>query len=403
MDYARHNEWVSALRRNALRFVLIVGTANLFADLTYEGARSVNGQFLATLGASAAVVGFTAGFGELLGYGLRSIAGLVADRTGRYWLAAIAGYIINMAAVPALALAGNWQLAAVLIITERTGRAIRKPAMATMLSHAGQRIGHGWVFGLNEALDQAGATIGPLMMALVLFLRGGYRQGYAVLVIPAVITVGTIVAARHFFPQPRDLEAGHPLEGRGLSRRYWLYLVAAGCIGAGFADFALIGYHFEKTHVVAQTLIPLYYAVAMGVGAIGALILGRLFDINQARTIFGAVIVAALFAPLVFLGGSAAALLGMILWGIGMALTESVLLSLVAGIVEPARRATAFGLFDTGFGVAWFAGSALMGILYQISIPSLVIFSVLAHLMALVFFALAGFGPGGKADSAPDA
>ena len=296
MDYARHNEWVSALRRNALRFVLIVGTANLFADLTYEGARSVNGQFLATLGASAAVVGFTAGFGELLGYGLRSIAGLVADRTGRYWLAAIAGYIINMAAVPALALAGNWQLAAVLIITERTGRAIRKPAMATMLSHAGQRIGHGWVFGLNEALDQAGATIGPLMMALVLFLRGGYRQGYAVLVIPAVITVGTIVAARHFFPQPRDLEAGHPLEGRGLSRRYWLYLVAAGCIGAGFADFALIGYHFEKTHVVAQTLIPLYYAVAMGVGAIGALILGRLFDINQARTIFGAVIVAALFA-----------------------------------------------------------------------------------------------------------
>jgi len=384
---------VSALRRNALRFVLIVGTANLFADLTYEGARSVNGQFLATLGASAAAVGVTAGFGELLGYGLRSIAGLIADRTGRYWLAAITGYGINMAAVPALALAGNWPLAAILIMTERTGRAIRKPAMAAMLSHAGQQMGRGWVFGLNEALDQAGATMGPLVMALVLFIRGGYRQGYALLVIPALITVGTILAARQFLPNPRDLEAGHPLQGRGLSRRYWLYMVAAGCIGAGFADFALIGYHFEKTHIVSPTLIPIYYAAAMGVGAVGALILGRLFDINQRATVYGGVIVAALFAPLVFLGGSAMALLGMILWGIGMALTESVLLSLVAGVVEPAKRATAFGLFDTGFGVAWFVGSALMGVLYQTSIIGLVIFSVLIQLVALVFFRLAGFGP----------
>src|SRR5712691_1833254 len=194
-----------------------------------------------------------------------------------------------MAAVPALALAGNWPLAAILIMTERTGRAIRKPAMAAMLSHAGQQMGRGWVFGLNEALDQAGATMGPLVMALVLFMHDGYRQGYALLAIPALITVATILAARHFFPHPRDLEASHPLEGRGLSRRYWLYMLAAGCIGAGFADFALIGYHLEKTHIVLPTLIPLYYAVAMGVGAIGALTLGRLFDISQRATVFGGV------------------------------------------------------------------------------------------------------------------
>src|SRR2546429_7635987 len=238
--------------------------------------------------------------------------------------------------------------------------------------------------------------MGLLVMALVLYIRGGYRQGYALLVIPALITVGTILAARQFLPNPRDLEAGHPLEGRGLSRRFWLYMAAAGRIGAGFADFALIGYHFEKTHVVPPTLIPLYYAVAMGLGAVGALILGRLFDINQRATVFGGVIVAALFAPLVFLGGSAAALVGMILWGIGMALTESVLLSLVAGVVEPAKRATAFGLFDTGFGVAGVVGSALMGVLYHTSLAGLVIFSVLIQLLALVFFTLAGFGQRGR-------
>jgi hypothetical protein len=225
----------------AFNFVLLVGIANLFADLTYEGARSINGQFLASLGASALVVGFTAGAGELLGYGLRSITGLISDRTARYWLVTITGYAVNMAAVPALALAGNWPLAGALIMTERTGRAIRKPSTEAMLAHAGHKIGQGWVFGLNEALDQAGATIGPLIMALVLFVKGGYREGYAFLAIPAIITIATILAARHLFPRPSDLEAGHGLDSLGLSRRYWYYLVAGGCIAAGFADFALIG------------------------------------------------------------------------------------------------------------------------------------------------------------------
>src|SRR6516164_9868424 len=150
----------------AFRFVLVLGIANFFADMTYEGARSVTGPFLGTLGASAAVVGFTAGFGELLGYALRSVTGVISDRTGKYWIVTIVGYVVNMLAVPALALSGNWPLAAVLIVAERTGRAIRKPPTEAMLSYAGKQIGRGRVFGLNEALDQAGATLGPLAMAL---------------------------------------------------------------------------------------------------------------------------------------------------------------------------------------------------------------------------------------------
>lgn len=382
--------------RLALNFVLTIGIANLFADLTYEGARSINGQFLATLGASALVVGFTAGGGELLGYGLRSITGLISDRTGQYWMVTIAGYAVNMAAVPALALAGNWPLAAVLIVTERTGRAIRKPSTEAMLSHAGHQIGQGWVFGLNEALDQAGATIGPLVMALVLFFKGGYREGYALLAVPAIITVATIFAAQRWFPRPSDLEAGHRLDRRGLSRRYWYYLIAAACIAAGFADFALIGYHFQKASVVSPTLIPVYYAVAMGAGAIGALALGRLYDISPALTVLGTFLAAAFFAPLVFFGGSLVALFGMVLWGVGLAGQESLLRPLIAAIVDPSRRATAFGVFDTGFGVAWFVGSVLMGFLYGISIPGLVVFSVLLQLIALPIFGLTGIRPAAK-------
>ena len=155
-----------SLAKSAFRFVLIIGIANFFADLTYESARSINGQYLAALGAASAAVGFTAGFGELVGYGLRSLFGLITDRTGKYWLFTILGYIINLLAVPAMALADNWPVAAVLIVAERTGRAIRKPPTEAMLSYAGKQIGRGRVFGLNEALDQAGATLGPLAMAL---------------------------------------------------------------------------------------------------------------------------------------------------------------------------------------------------------------------------------------------
>jgi len=376
--------------RVAFNFVLLIGIANLFADLTYEGARSINGQFLASLGASALAVGFTAGAGELLGYGLRSITGLISDRTSRYWLVTITGYAVNMAAVPAMALTGNWPLAAVLIMAERTGRAIRKPSTEAMLAHAGHQIGQGWVFGLNEALDQAGATIGPLIMALVLFLKGGYRHGYALLAIPAIVTVATILVARRLFPRPSDLEAGHRLDSLGLGRRYWYYLVAAGCVAAGFADFALIGYHFQKMSVISPTLIPVYYAVAMGAGAVGALPLGRLYDINPALTVLGTFLAGAFFAPLVFLGGPLIALGGMVLWGIGLAAQESLLRSVVAGIVDASRRATAFGLFDTGFGIAWFIGSVVMGYLYGVSILGLVIFSVLLQLIALPLFAFAG-------------
>src|SRR5262249_29565986 len=192
----------------AFNFVLTIGIVNLFADMTYEGARSITGPFLESLGASALAVGVVAGGGELLGYTLRSVAGYVADKTHKYWVVIIAGYVLNMLAVPALALAGNWPLAATLMIAERTGRGIRKPAVDAMISYAGKSIGRGWVFGLNEGLDQAGATFGPLIVALVLFRHGDYHIGFGVLLIPALLCLGTLIFARFWYPEPHKLEEG---------------------------------------------------------------------------------------------------------------------------------------------------------------------------------------------------
>ena len=371
--------------RSALHFVLIIGIANFFADFTYEGARGVIGPFLGSLGASAAIVGFVAGLGELMGYGLRSVSGYLADKSHRHWAFAFVGYSVNMFAVPALALTGRWPLAASLVVAERAGRGIRKPTVEAMLSYAGRSIGAGWVFGLNEALDQAGATVGPLLMALVLYLNGGYRTGFGVLLVPALLCLAILIAARLFHPRPHELEegAGHAFATSNLTQAYWIYLVAGSLIAAGFADFALIGFHFHKANSVPENLIPVFYAVAMASSALASIPMGRIFDRFGPNISLFAFLISAAAAPFVFLGSAYFALIGMILWGIGMSAQGSLLQAMLTGVIPPQKRSTAFGLFDTGYGIAWFLGSAVMGLLYDKSILAVVLFSVILQLAAV--------------------
>ncbi|HXZ41716.1 MAG TPA: MFS transporter [Terriglobales bacterium] len=369
---------------------MIIGIVNFFADMTYEGARSIVGPFLGSLGASATVVGFVAGFGELLGYGLQSISGPFADKTRRYWAVTFVGYAVNMLAVPALALAGNWPLAAVLIVAERTGRAIRRPAVGTMLSHAGAPLGYGWVFGFNEALDQTGATLGPLITAWVLYRRGSYHDAFAVLLISALLCLTVLLVARLQYHRPEQFEKKvQSSSTRGFQKTYWLYLAASALIAAGFADFALIAFHFQRTATVSVELIPIFYAVAMATGAVASLILGKLLDKLGTPVLFVAFGLPAFFAPLVFLHGATFEFLGMTLWGLGMGAQDSCLKAVLSPVVPADKRGTAFGVFDTGFGIAWFLGSAVMGLLYSRSILALVVFSVALQLAALPVLAFA--------------
>ena len=375
----------SQVAQLAFKFVLIVGIVNLFADMTYEGARSITGPFLESLGASALAVGVIAGGGELLGYVLRSIAGYVADKTHKYWVVIIAGYVINMLAVPALALAGNWPLAALLMIAERTGRGIRKPAVDAMISYAGKSIGRGWVFGLNEGLDQAGATFGPLIVALVLFKHEGYHIGFGVLLVPALLCLATLIVARFWYPEPHKLEEGSTelLETKGFPMAFWIYVTAGALIAAGFADFSLISFHFKKVGNVSDTEVALFYAAAMGAGALTNLVFGRLFDRLGFAIAAVAFLAGAIFAPFVFLGHFWLVLTGMILWGVGMGAQNSLLKAMLSNVIPAAKRSTGFGLFYTAFGVAWFIGSAAMGFLYERALITLIAFSVICQLAAL--------------------
>ena len=371
----------------ALRFVLLIGIMSFFADFVYEGARSVNGPYLAVLGASATLVGVIAGLGELLGYGLRIVSGKLSERTREFWPITIFGYLVQMSAVPLLAVARTWQIAGLLIVLERVGRAIRNPPRDVMLSHAGKQVGIGWTFGLHEALDQFGALCGPLVLAWILARHGEYRLGFAVLAIPAVITIAILIVARISYPRPEEMEVHVPdVHSSGLPRVFWIYLAGAALVAAGFADFSLMAFHFEKAHVVPQDWVPIFYAVAMAVSGLGSLTFGRMFDRSGLWVLIPLTLIAAAATPLAFLGHEWVALAGCAVWGLGMGVHESIIPAAVATMVPQQRRPSAYGTFTAGYGIFWFIGSVIIGKLYEVSLPALVGFSVAAQLAAIPIF-----------------
>ena len=374
-------------KSRALKFVVLIGVVSFFADFTYEGARSITGPYLAILGASATLVGFIAGFGELLGYGLRLVSGRLSERTGEFWPITLFGYVVQMSAVPLLALAPNWRIAGLLIVVERIGKAIRNPPRDVMLSHAAKQIGYGWGFGLHEALDQFGALFGPLVVAAVLAARGNYKTAFAILLVPAIVTLLLLVFARFSYPKPEDLEVSvSNVEASGLPPVFWIYLVGAGLVAAGFADFSLMAYHFEKASVIPNIWVPVFYSVAMGVSGIGSLLFGHLFDRVGIWILVPLTLIAAASAPLVFLGGFWVALIGSALWGLGMGVHESIIPAAVATMVPHQRRPSAYGIFTAGYGVSWFVGSVIIGRLYDVSVFALIVFSVLAQMVAIPIF-----------------
>lgn len=375
------------MKSRALKFVLLIGVVSFFADFTYEGARSINGPFLAILGASATLVGFIAGLGELLGYGLRLVSGRLSERTGEFWPITLFGYVVQMSAVPLLALSPNWQVAGLLIVVERVGKAIRNPPRDVMLSHAAKQMGYGWGFGLHEALDQLGALFGPLVAAAVLAHHGDYRSAFTMLLVPAIVTLTVLIFARLEYPRPEDLDVSVPnVRTEGLPRVFWIYLAGAALVAAGFADFTLISFHFQKTSVISATWVPVFYSIAMAASGIGSLIFGRLFDRAGYWILLPLTIIAAASAPLVFLGGFWLALIGSALWGVGMGVHESIIPAAVATMVPAQRRPSAYGIFTAGYGVFWFIGSVIIGKLYDVSVPGLIVFSVAAQLAAIPFF-----------------
>jgi MFS family permease len=364
-----------------------MGIVNLFGDMTYEGGASVNGQFLASLGASAAAISIIAGAGECLGYGLRAVSGYVADKTGRYWAVTFVGYAINTLAVPAMALTGNWYTAGALILAERTGRAIRKPTVEAMLSYSTGKHGKGWVYAMNTALDETGAMVGPLLIAFALSKHVELRSAYGLLLISSALTLLALAAARIGFPVPSRLEQGGPWTARaiGFSRAYWLYMVAASCFAGGLMTFELLAFHLSRAGFAANR-IPMLLALGTASAIAASLTLGRLYDRIGIGAVVTGVLLTAGFSPLVFFGRSWLVVAGLLLWGVGYAVQDTLLKALIASVLPEGRRNAAFGVFYLGYGGGWLVGSVLAGVLYSRSLRALVTIAIITQLIAIPIF-----------------
>ncbi len=378
-----------AMQTMAWKFVVLLGVVSLLADTTYEGARSITGQYLALLGASATAIGVIAGLGEFIGYAFRLIAGFLADKTGQYWTLTFLGYAFNVLSVPALALAGRWEKAAALMFAERFGKALRTPARDAMLSHAASQTGRGMAFGIHEALDQTGAILGPILMAAVLHLGSDYRIGFLTLLIPATLTLFVLLVAWRLYPQPQHMEtAVNNLStlSTKLPNRFGLYLLFASLAVAGFPHFQLLAYHFKANAILPETLIPAAFGLAMSTDALAALMMGRWFDRFGLKLLVIVPLLTFVASLSAFSFSASGAWFGMVLWGIVMGLQESVMRAAVAEMTARERRASAYGIFNAAFGLAWMLGGAAMGWLYdQKSINGLLTLVALTQVASLPF------------------
>lgn len=371
-------------RRTALKFIICLGAVSLFADMTYEGAYSIMGPFLKELGATATEVGIIAGFGEMIAASLRFFSGRLADRTRAYWAIAIAGYALNLLVVPALAFAGTWQAAALLIVAERTGKALRGPARDVLLSEATGKVGHGWGFGLHAAMDQTGAVAGPLLMVASVARLHHFAPAFLRLAVPALLAFVAMVAAYRVSPYKPPPPVRKEMEPH--PRVFWIYVIGAGILACGFLDFPLLSYHFQNTKLVKPEIIPLLYAGAMGITGLTALITGKLFDKYGVLVLAIGILITLLALPLGFLGGPVAIVFAVACWAAGLGLQDATLRPGIAQVVSMNKRGHAFGVFNAVYGVMWFLGSALMGALYDRSLIALVVFGVTAQLIAAIMF-----------------
>lgn len=391
-----------------LLFIMLFGIVSLFSDMTHEGASSIRGAYLALLGASAGTIGFISGLGELIGYSLRYVFGRIADKTKKYWSMTILGYVLDVLAVPALALVGEhgWIFACGLLVIQRMGKAIKKPAKDTIMSFAASQEGAGKSFGIQEVLDQIGAFAGPVLLYLVmLFKTDGttfeiYSFCFAVLAIPGFITLILLLLTKHKFPNPENFEPD-PKEyvAFKMKKEFVFYIAGISFFAFGFVDYSLIIMHVsnsfaylssnlvETSNFINTGTLPLLYAGAMLVDAVAALFFGLMYDKKGVRALVYSTIISSPAAAFIFGADSVGMLLlGIALWGVGMGAQESILKAAVSTMVPKISRATGYGIFEFSFGVFWFFGSWLLGVLYDVNITAMIAVSVLAQLAAIPWY-----------------
>lgn len=353
----------------------------MLGDLVHESARSVNGQYLSLVGLSATQVGLVFGLGEFLGYALRLLSGAWLDKSKRYWLFLFIGYGVHLV-IPLMGLTTSWGWLYTFILLERIGKALRCPAKDTILSAVAEnQIGLGYAFGIQEALDQLGAFLGPLIFTALFYFVGSsglevFQLGYQLLVIPFIILMVVLALVhRKFVREELTPEVDTTQKPPRLQPIFWIYSAFTFFVAFGLINFSLIGYHLKTQQIVSDGMVPILYAVAMAVDALVAIFIGKGYDRlkRQLRHKTGGVLILLIvplltaFVPLLTLSHSVSMLwIGMVLMGVVLGAHETVMRSAIADITPFSKRGIGFGIFNTVYGLSLLLGSLLMGWLYDL-------------------------------------
>lgn len=390
-------------KADALKVMLLFGFVSLLGDVVYEAARSINGQYLQILGANATLIGLIVGFGEFFGYALRLLSGYFSDKSKAYWFFTIFGYAL-LISIPLLSLAGIWQIAAILIISERIGKAIRTPARDTLISNAAKTLGTGIGFGIHEFFDQIGALLGPLLIAF-LFLSSAenskleYKNAYSLLWLPFILLMMILIATffiyknlqknKEFYIKSKDKNS------KKFSKIFFYYLTFTFLTTLGFINFAIFGYHFKVKNFLSDAEIPLLYSIAMIVDAFTALSIGKFYDFLKEKmknekagllTLIFIPLLTLLIPLLIFSEDIKFILFGVILWGIILGTHETIMKAAIADISSIEKRGTAYGIFTTIYGIATLLSGIITGLLYDYAFSLLLLIIFITQFSAILIF-----------------
>ena len=387
----------------AVTVIIIFGIISMMGDVVYETARSANSQYLNLLSISAAQVGLVFGIGEFLGYFLRLIAGVLSDKSGRHWPFMFLGYGMLLV-VPLIGFTMNWNILVVLILMERIGKALRSPAKDTILSSVAEnQVGIGFAFGLQEALDQVGAFIGPLIFTAVFYFTGKngiaqYQLGYKTLFIPFAILMLFLIYAYRRIKHDNLIPAvvRKEFHSEHLKSLFWIYTAFTFFCTLGFVNFSIVGYHLKANNLMSDGNITLVYSAAMIVDAATALLVGKTYDRLKIKTgmrtggilVLMAIPFSTILLPVLTLSNSTSLIvIGMIVFGIVMGTHETVMRSAIADITPFDKRGTGYGVLNTSYGLGLLGGAALMGLLYDMNMVGIIIaFTCVTELIAIILY-----------------
>lgn len=363
--------------RGLPRNVVAIGLVSLLNDASSEIIYPLLPVFLAgSLGASARAIGIIEGLAESISSLLKLFAGYLSDRLAKRKLLVVAGYSLASIARPLLAFTHTWTQVLAIRLTDRVGKGIRTAPRDAMIADTVSAEQRGLAFGFHRAMDHGGAVIGPLVgYALVLIFvahassptTSEFSKIFLAASIPAFLAVLVAIFFMRESPvhqTPKSHVAKLTLRGFDSNFKRFLIVLALFTLSNSSDSFLILR---ARDSGVSVAMIPLLWAAHHGSKVLSSLLGGDLSDrLGRKRLIVaGWVLYAAVYAGFGFATQTVSLWILFLIYGIYFGLSEGAEKALVADLVRPEQRGTAYGLYNLAFGVTVFPASFLMGMIWD--------------------------------------